>query len=110
MNALCADMQLCIDLCLRCYQTCTATAMRHCLEEGGRHVEPGHFRLMLACAEICRTSAHFLLMGVPHHTHTCADCAAICRQCADSCDKLDGMAVCAGICRRCADACERMAR
>ncbi|OZI20999.1 ferredoxin [Bordetella genomosp. 9] len=109
MNPISSSMQLCIDECLRCYQTCIAMAMNHCLEAGGRHVEPEHFRLMMACAEMCRTSAHFMLIGVPHHRHTCADCATICRQCADSCDELDGMDECATMCRRCADACERMA-
>ena len=56
-------MQACIDECLRCYQTCLGMASNHCLEVGGRHVEPAHFRLMLACAETCRTSAHLMLIG-----------------------------------------------
>ena len=42
---------------------------------GGEHVAPPHFRLMMACAEICRTSAHFMLIGTPHHKHTCGECA-----------------------------------
>jgi len=109
MNAVSKEMQMCVDACLRCYQTCFGTAMTHCLEQGGAHVAPPHFRLMLACAEICRTAAHFMLSGVPHHRPLCADCASICRQCADSCDGLDGMDRCAADCRSCADACERMA-
>ncbi len=53
------EMQACIDECLRCYQMCLGTAMTHCLESGGKHVEPKHIRLMMACAryaELRRTS------------------------------------------------------
>ena len=51
----------CIDECISCHQTCLQTAMGHCLETGGKHVEPVHFRLMMSCAEICQTSANFML-------------------------------------------------
>ena len=53
------EMQACIDECMGCYKVRLGMAMTHCLERGGKHVEPKHFRLMMACAEICRTSAHF---------------------------------------------------
>src|SRR5882762_1824171 len=82
------DMQKCIDDCLRCYQTCLGTAMTHCLETGGKHTEPAHFRLMMACAEICRTSAHFMLLNSPHHKHVCKECAEICTECAKDCERL----------------------
>jgi len=39
----------------------------------GPHVDPAHFRLMMARSESCRTAAHFMLIGVPHHQHICAD-------------------------------------
>jgi hypothetical protein len=109
MKPLDPDLQRCIDECLLCYQSCLGGASRHCLVAGGPHLEPGHFRLMLACAEMCRAAAHFMLLDVPHYRHACADCAAMCRQCADSCDSLSDMDECAAMCRRCADACERMA-
>ena len=57
------DMNRCIEICLSCYKMCLGTAMSRCLEMGGKHLEPAHFRLMMACAEICRTSAHFMLMS-----------------------------------------------
>lgn len=60
MHQISHEMQACIEECLRCYQTCLGMAMGHCLEHGGKHVEQQHFRLMMACAEICRTSAHFM--------------------------------------------------
>jgi hypothetical protein len=85
-------------------------AMTHCLDEGGPHVEPNHFRLMMACAEICRTSAHFMLLNSPHHKHICAECAEICEECAKDCEQLDGMEECVTACRRCAESCRQMAR
>ncbi|CAB3856042.1 hypothetical protein LMG26691_02235 [Achromobacter animicus] len=33
------EMERCIDSCLTCYRTCVKTAMTHCLEVGGEHVE-----------------------------------------------------------------------
>jgi hypothetical protein len=73
MHQISQEMRACIDECLRCYQTCLGTAMTHCLEQGGKHTEPEHFRLMMACFEICRTAAHFMLIGTPHHKHTCRE-------------------------------------
>ena len=98
MHHLSSEMQSCIDECLRCYSSCLGTAMSHCLEMGGRHVEPKHMRLMMACAEICRTSAHFMLIGTEHHKHTCRECAEI-----------GGMDECVAACRRCAESCRKMA-
>ena len=69
MHQLSQEMKSCVGECLRCYQVCLGTAMTHCLETGGKHTEPRHFRLMMACAEICRTSAHFMLLNSPHHKH-----------------------------------------
>src|SRR3954471_21416115 len=103
------EMNECAKTCLDCYRTCLATAMNHCLEEGGKHVEPEHFRLMMACAEICRTSAHFMLIGTPHHRHTCRECAEICQECAESCERVGDMDECVQACRRCAESCRRMA-
>jgi len=52
------------DPAMRMYRELPAsTAMNYCLEMGGKHTEPAHFRLMMACAEMCRTSAHFMLIG-----------------------------------------------
>ena len=102
-------MRACIEECLRCYQTCLGMASHHCLEAGGKHVEPRHLRLMLACAEICRTSAHFMLLGTEHHKHTCAECADVCEDCARSCEQVGDMQECVEACRRCAESCRKMA-
>lgn len=103
------EMRACVDECLNCYKVCLGTAMTHCLESGGKHVEPEHFRLMMACAEICQTSAHFMLLNSPHHKHTCGECAEICEECAKDCERLDGMETCASVCRKCAETCRKMA-
>lgn len=103
------DMQQCIDACLHCYRVCVRTAMNHCLESGGRHVEPVHFRLMHNCAEICRTSADFMLGNSPLHARICAACADVCDACADSCEQVGDMDECVQACRSCAQSCRQMA-
>jgi hypothetical protein len=109
MHQISKAMQSCIQECLSCYQICLGTAMTHCLETGGEHVEPKHFRLMMACAEICRTSAHFMLLNSPHHKHTCKECAEICDECAADCERIGDMEGCVTACRKCADSCRKMA-
>ena len=87
--------------------------MSHCLALGGKHAEARHIGLLDDCAEICRTSAGFMLRGSEFHPRTCGVCAEVCRACAESCDRLAGddelMKRCAEMCRRCAQSCERMA-
>ncbi|HTN62263.1 MAG TPA: four-helix bundle copper-binding protein [Devosia sp.] len=102
-------MQDCIDACLDCYKICTSEAMGHCLERGGAHTEKAHFTLMMACAEICRTAAHFMLIGSNQHRATCAECARICELCAVDCERLGDMDRCVDACQRCAELCRQMA-
>ena len=103
------DMNRCIEACLSCYKTCLSTAMNHCLEMGGKHTKPAHFRLMMACAEICRISAHFMLIDTPHHKHTCKECAEICAECAEDCRRIGDMEECVVACEACAQNCRKMA-
>lgn len=76
---------------------------------GGKHTEPAHFKLMMACSEMYRTAAHFMLIGTEHHKHTCRECAEICRQCADDCERVGDMDSCVTVSRACAESCEKMA-
>jgi hypothetical protein len=104
-------MQKCIDECVRCHNICTTTAT-YCLQRGGQHAEAEHIVTLLDCAEICRTSADFMLRGSHLHTSSCAVCAEVCRACADTCEKMGDDAVmqrCADECRRCAESCDKMA-
>ena len=103
------QMESCINECLNCYRVCLRDAMQHCLEQGGKHTEPKHFRTMIACAEICKTSAHFMLIGSEQHSLTCSVCAQVCEECARSCEQVGGMQECADACRRCAESCRQMA-
>lgn len=104
-----SDMQQCIDDCLACYRTCMQSAMNRCLEAGGRHVAPEHFRLMMNCAEICRTAADFMMSSSPLHARICAACADVCEACGDSCEQLGDMDDCVQACRRCTRSCQQMA-
>lgn len=102
-------MKACIEECLRCHQTCLGMASHHCLEMGGKHVEAEHMRLMLSCAEICRTSAAMMLIGTEHHKTVCRACAEVCESCARSCEQVGGMDSCVQACRSCAESCRAMA-
>ena len=101
-------MQPCIEVCSHCHKTCLHTAMTHCLAAGGGNVEAGHFRLMINCAEICQTSANFMLSHSAFHSQICTVCAEICDACAESCESLSGMEDCIKACRACAESCRKM--
>ena len=109
MNMTDGAMTACIEACLSCYRTCHGMAMQHCLEAGGEHVAPSHFRLMAACAEMCRASAHIMMTGASVHRASCAACADICDACVRDCETLDGMEDCVRACRACAESCRKMA-
>ncbi len=97
-----------IKACLDCHSMCLQTAMNFCLERGGRHVEQKHFRLMLNCAELCQTSANFMLSDSPLHGRVCLVCAEVCEACAKSCEQVGDMRECAEECLRCAKNCRTM--
>ena len=105
-------LQHCIEECLNCHATCTATA-QYCLSEGGPLADADHVGLLLDCAEICQTSANFMLRGSPYHPITCLACAELCRACEESCRTIAGedeqLGLCADACAECAQHCERMA-
>ncbi|MBD1922482.1 four-helix bundle copper-binding protein [Funiculus sociatus GB2-A5] len=112
MQQMSQEMQQCIQNCQDCHSICLQTAVTYCLPTGGMHAEPDHIRLMLDCAEICQTSANFMLRGSDLHTRTCGICAEICQRCAENCDRMSDdaqMKECADMCRRCAESCRQMA-
>lgn len=107
------EMQDCISNCMTCHAVCLET-ITHCLQMGGEHASPNHIKLLQDCAQICITSADFMLRGSQFHGQTCAVCAAICEACARECERMadggsDFMQRCADACRRCAESCRRMA-
>ena len=103
-----SSLDNCIKTCLECYQICLSTAMNHCLEMGGKHVEPSHFRLMINCAQICKTAAEFMLSSSSLHAKVCAVCSEICKACADDCKKVGDMEACVAVCERCSEECQAM--
>lgn len=101
----------CIESCTRCAEICLET-VEHCLRQGGEHAAEAHVRLLLDCAQICRTSADFMIRGSDLHAETCGACEVVCSRCAEDCDRFRGdeqMAACADLCRRCAESCGSMA-
>ncbi|MCK0512602.1 four-helix bundle copper-binding protein [Aromatoleum buckelii] len=102
------EMLACIELCRRCQMVCLSMATGHCLEKGGRHVEPEHLRTMIVCAEICQTAANVMATNSTLHRQVCAVCADICDACISSCRDLDEMEECIFACERCKNSCEAM--
>ena len=103
-----AEMQQCLENCQRCHRVCLGTLATHCLETGGKHIEPQHLKLMLDCAQICATGADFLLRKSTLHAYVCAASATICAACAKSCEEAGGMDECAEACHTCAESCRKM--
>ncbi|HMA22904.1 MAG: four-helix bundle copper-binding protein [Gemmatimonas sp.] len=104
-------MQECIEECLNCHAVCTMT-LQHCIATGGDHTEVNLIGILLDCAEMCQTSANFMLRGSPFHVVTCAACAELCRACEEACRGVTGdeqLAHCGDVCAGCAESCDRMA-
>ena len=105
-------MQQCITDCQSCAAACLET-MQHCLAMGGEHSAAPHITLLADCADVCQTSANFMLRGSALHAETCRACAVVCHACEESCRSTDAddetMLACADACRQCAASCERMA-
>jgi hypothetical protein len=105
-------MEQCIENCIRCHRVCLETAARHFRGESTPRLSELLVRLLIDCAEICQTSADFMVRGSELHGETCGACAAVCERCADECDRGGEdphLAACAEICRRCAESCRAMA-
>lgn len=106
------EMQECIEECLNCHAVCTMT-LQHCIATGGDHTEVNLIGILLDCAEICQTSANFMLRGSPYHVVTCASCAELCRACEEACRGVAGdeqLGHCGDVCASCAESCDRMAQ
>src|SRR5687767_11865512 len=102
----------CIQNCTECNHVCLET-VTFCLKLGGTHAEPAHIRLLLDCAEICQTSANFMIRGSDLHAHTCGTCAEVCERCAEDCEQMGAddahLKQCSEVCRRCAESSRQVA-
>lgn len=99
MNQLSNETRRAIEACMRCHAVCHAMAMTHCLETGGEHLRPQHFRLMMTCAIVCQAAADLMSHKSEYNHSMCALCARVCEACAQSCEKLSGMELCVEACR-----------
>lgn len=105
------QMLVCIQNCQDCQRACVQTLV-YCMNQGGPHAEPDHLRLLMDCADICATSAAFMLRRSDLHAFTCGACAAVCRRCADDCAAMGDdlrMKALSDTCRHCAESCAAMA-
>jgi hypothetical protein len=110
LNQINPKLQNCIQNCLDCHSICLNT-ITYCLQKGNRHAEAAHIQLLLDCAEICETSANFMLRISDLHTRSCGVCAEVCDRCAQDCDRFQDdtqMKACADMCRRCAESCRQI--
>lgn len=99
------DMDECIRNCTDCHRMCLHEALD---TSTGKPHSPELTRLLLNCADICQTSARFMISGSTHHIQTCAVCASLCEACAEACASVAGMHECEEMCRRCATSCHGM--
>lgn len=105
----------CILACAECDAACTVCADAS-LAEPDLQALVLSVRLNLDCADVCHVT--YRLITRPSHRDAPAlraqlqACIAICRACADECDKHsehEHCRICAEVCRDCIAACERMA-
>ena len=107
-----AEMREAIQNCEECHGICTEITV-YGIRQGGNYADPDHVGLLLDCAQMCALSADFMLRLSHYNGRVCDACSAICRRCADSCERVGPadtrMKQCTDVCRRCAESCRRMA-
>ena len=99
--------KIAIEECMSCHRTCLETLAYHGDTMGGSQLSPQHIKRLMACIEMCRTTADMLAIRAPFSDQISEICAHICEQCATSCRAIecDAMKKCADSCGRCARAC-----
>src|SRR5436305_7470389 len=102
------EMQQCIQDCLDCHAVCMRTA-EACRQAGGEHAHDEHVYMLLDCADMCLTAAHFMQHNSPLYGYTCQACMQVCNHCAGECEQM-GDNDCANACRTCAQSCEQMTK
>ncbi|MGE5610773.1 MAG: four-helix bundle copper-binding protein [Bacillota bacterium] len=104
------EVDECMVACRECASTCVLCE-GHCLEQGGRHAEASHIKLLSDCGEICTLAERCILRGSEFMGRLCDVCADVCDRCAQSCEQRNDsqiMQQCIDDCHRCAEACRRM--
>ena len=99
------QIQDCIQDCLNCHQVCQDEANK--MRQQGQNTD--HVNLLLDCAELCLTTAHFMQHNSPLAGYVNQACAQVCRHCEDVCAQV-GMNDCANACHTCANSCEQIVK
>ncbi len=110
-NTMAEATEECIQDCIECNRTCMET-LTHCLQAGGAKANAEMVQLLLDCAQICQTTADFMIRSSPRHTRLSTVCADICGLCATSCAGFKDdpeMQICADVSRRCDESCRQVA-
>jgi len=98
------QIQDCIQDCLNCHQVCQNMATS--IQQGQNAT---HRNLLLDCAELCQTTAHFLQHSSPLAGYVTQTCAQVCTHCKEVCNQA-GMNDCANACDICANSCQQMSK
>ena len=97
------QIQDCTQDCLNSHVTCMDTAMS-VMQQGGK---PDMVRLLLDCAEICQTSAHFMIRDSEVQGYANQACAEISTRCAECCMQ-EGLTDCGNACRATANSTQQI--
>lgn len=101
----------CQENCENCYRVCLQTVV-YAMQQHDRPFHESHLRLLMDCADICRTCANFLIRGSELRDCICRACAKICEHSAEFCgERRDDpqMRLCEQVCLRCSESCAQMA-
>ena len=78
------EVEECITACVACQAICLQTVF-YCLKIGGARASADHVRMLLDCAEMCRSTVHFMFAGSAFQSRVCALCSEVCKRCEASC-------------------------
>lgn len=78
------EVEDCITACVACHAICLQTVY-HCLKAGGSRASAEHIGTLLDCAEMCRSTVHFMFAGSAFESRICALCSEVCRRCEAAC-------------------------
>ena len=102
------EIEQCIQDCLNCHTVCIDTAQK-CRQAGGDHGSKEHVQMMLDCAEMCLTAAHFMQHNSPLYGYVCQAAAQVSNHCANECEQM-GDSDCANACRTASWSCDQMTK
>lgn len=101
------DYMRTVRLLQDCHNLCQKAFTANTPKEAGMNLPYLQLKRLQACSEICESTARLLLKDGILVDELCEVTASICRQCADSCDKVGSgsMQRLAELCRETAHAC-----